>query len=221
MDESSRQQIRRHAADLYRKAIGDLTGLDKSRVQQRIDLVASEPSALPPASGSAGVALLNLTNAREAGQIIADVLHSDPKVLKDVRQATLVRYHDGVQYNHIGGGTRRIAGSFSIAPMVADSKDFLFWGVNDTYEPGRYLIVSRIQPVSAPGDGHVADMDIYTPDGAGLTGHELKSGEVEVGRWSEIPMVINVTEPRKADCRMYTNEEHQIALDRVYVFRLQ
>ena len=64
-------------------------------------------------------------------------------------------------------------------------------------------------------------MDMYTREGNDLASHELKSGEIQVGQWSDVPMVINVTEPKKADCRMYTNELHQMALDRVYVFRLQ
>lgn len=221
VDESARQQIQRHAADLYRRSVDDLTGLDKERAQQRIDLVAREPSALPAGSGSGGVALLNLTNAREAGQILADVLHDHPDALKGVRQATLVRYHDGVQYNHIGGGTRRMPGSYSIAPLTADSKTFLFWGVYDPYEPGKYLIVSRIQPLTPPGEDRVAQMDMYTSDGAGLTGHSLKSSEVELGRWSAIPMLIKLTDSKKVDCRMYTSQQHAMALDRVYVFRLQ
>lgn len=219
VDEASRQQIQRHAADSYREAINDLTGLDKERAQQRIDLAARQAPALSPTPALEGITLLNLTNAHEAGQILADILHDYPKVLKDVHQATLVRYHDGVKYN--AGATRRMPGSFSIAPLVADSKTFLFWGVYDPYEPGRYMIVSRIQPVSRPGDGHVANMDMYTKEGAGLTGHDLKSSEVAIGRWSEIPMVINLSEAKKADCRMYTNAPHQMALDRVYVFRLQ
>lgn len=220
-DELGRQQIERHAADLYRKAVDDLTGTDKLRVQQRIDLAARLPSAFPPGSALRGISLLNLTTAREASQILDEVLHDYPQVLKGVRQATLVRYHDGTQYAHGGGGTRRLPGSFSIAPMVADSKSFLFWNVYDAYEPGRYLIVSRIQPLSPPGTGQVADMDMYTAQGAGLAGHRLKPSEIEIGRWSEIPMVIQLTEAKKVDCRMYTNEPHQIALDRVYVFRLQ
>jgi hypothetical protein len=220
-DEASRRQIQRHAADLYRKAVGDLTGLDQVRARQRIDLAARQPSAFPPTSALGGIALLNLTNAHEATQILADILHSDSKLLKGVHRATLVRYHDGTQYNHTGGGTRRLPGSFSTAPMVADSKSFLFWGVNDAYEPGNYLIVSRIQPLSPPGDGHVANMDMYTTEGAGLTGHDLESSEVDIGRWSEIPMVIHLSESKKADCRMYSKALHQVALDRVYVFRLE
>jgi hypothetical protein len=221
-EERSRRAIQAHAAEVYRKALPALAGLTRKRVQQRVDDAAHESAAPGGAPAlTAQVKLLNLTNAREAGQVLDDVLHDYPGSLKDVKRATLLWYHNGIEYQRVGGGSRRLPGAFSPSPQIADSKTFLFWGINDAYKPGKYLIVSRIQALSPIGSGHVAEMDMYTKQGQGLAGHSLDASELHPGQWSTVPMIITVKEPQKADCRMYTNEQRTMALDRVYVFQLQ
>ena len=42
-------------------------------------------------------------------------------VLQDVKRATLAWYHDGSDYNYVGGGSRRLAGASSPSPQISDN----------------------------------------------------------------------------------------------------
>lgn len=225
-DEHSRRQVQAHAADLYRKALPALAGLARIRVQQRVDAVEHQAAASrtesPAAASSGQIKLLNLTNAREAGRVLSQVLHDYPDSLKDVKRATLAWYHNGSEYNHVGGGSRRLPGAFSPSPQISDNgRGFLFWGVSDTCKPGKYLVVCRIQPLSPVGTGHFADMDLYTEDGQGLAVHRLDASDLHPGQWSTVPMVMTPGARQKVECRSYTSAQRTMALDRVYVFELQ
>ena len=215
----AKRQIQRHAIDLYRKADPNLSGLERVRAEQRIS--TARPSQEPsPTTLNSSIRVANVTNAREASNVIADVFGSNADVLKGVTQATLLLYHNGGDFQRAGGALARIAGCFSPAPATSDSHSFLFWGVHERWKPGKYLVVYRMAPLSPVGGGEVCNIDIYA-DGDGLARHTVAAHELPQGRWSVVPMILNVDEPKDADYRMYTSRKQTIALDRVYVYELR
>jgi hypothetical protein len=218
-DELFRRQIQTHAAGLYRKAISGMSGLTKLRAQQRIDL-ATGRADLGAVSASTKVELLNLTNAHEAGQILTQVQRDYPNVLKNVKRATLLWYHNGSEYKHLGGLTTRMAGSVSPSPVTAQSRSFLFWGVSNQFDAAKYLVVFRAQCLTPGSDGKIATMDVYA-SGEGVASRSVDAKEFKPGQWSVLAIVATPAAPKKAECRMYTDEQLTLALDRVYVYQLQ
>lgn len=215
----AKREIQRHAIELYRKADPSLSGLEKVRAEQRISAVAPDQGP-PPADVVSDIRIGNVTNAREAGQVIADVHAANPDVLKDVKQATLLLYHNGGDFQHAGGAVTRMTGTFSPAPATSESHSFLFWGVHERWKPGKYLVVYRMAPLFPVGGGQVCNIDIYA-NGDVLAGHTVGADELPQGRWSVVAIPLYVDEPKDAEYRMFTSKKQAIALDRVYVYELR
>jgi hypothetical protein len=228
----ARGHIQLHAASLYKAALADLDGPAKQRVEKRLadfdaanapkpPPVAAAPT--PPAAISNGPIVQSLVRAPEAQQIIQDVLRDFPDVLKDVKQATLLTYHDGSQLNHGEGGSRPIPGSHSGSPAVATittTSKFIFWGYADHWMPGRYLVVYRMQAIPPIVAGNTGVMDIYT-DGNKVGQHTIKPTEMPPGQWAQIPMIVRISMAQNGEFRLYSNEKRVLALDRIYVYALE
>ena len=220
-DDWSRVQVQLHAAELYRKAIPRLPDASQLRAEQRISEAASQAVALGISPRlTVPLRILNLTNAREAAFVLADVLRESPDILNGAKEVVLMRYYNGTDFQHSSGKTTRLSGAFSPSPAVAAAKGFLFYGVHEEWKPGRYVIVYRMQALSPAGNGYFCTNDIYT-GAEGLAAHQVNAREVPPGRWSSIAMDMNLEEPKSDELRMFTNKEHTVALDRVYIFQVR
>ena len=218
-EEPHRSRIQAHAAELYRNAIPGMSGLAKLRAQQRVD-VAMGQADVSGITGPTEIQVVNLTDAREAGEIVAQVERDYPDVLKDVKSATLAWYHDGGEYKHRGGPSMRMPGSFSLLPVTAQSNAFLFWGVSDQFKMEKYLVVLRAQSLAPADNGRIATMDVFS-GGKSVAGRPVDAKEFKPGQWSVLPIIAAPTEAEKAECRMFTDAQHSLALDRVYVYELR
>jgi hypothetical protein len=134
----ARRHIQSHAGEIYKALATDLTGPAKQRMEKRLaeladasaPKTAAAPPAAPPAAADAApqVTVQNLTQAPEAAGVVQEVLRDYPDTFKDIRQVTLITYHDGSQLNHGPGGGRPMPGAYSFSPFVSTAKSFIFWG---------------------------------------------------------------------------------------------
>lgn len=222
--EPARRNLQAHAADWYRLADRQVTGLARLRAQQRVAEIDAQVAGL--ASGldaaTASMQILNRTNAREGALIFSQLLHDSPKVAEGAKEAVLLAYHNGSEFQHSGPALRAPAPYYSSPPQASTSNGFLFWGVQEEFPPGKYLIVYRLASLSPPGEGTVCTADLYDDDRTrGLGSRQVKPEQVPLGQWGVVCVPLDVDKKTPAEIRLLTSARHAMALDRVYIYQIR
>ena len=161
----------------------------------------------------------NASDAREGGEILRQLDLKYPDVLKEVQQVEMVGYHEGVEFKRRSGGPKAVGGSYSKTAAVGRNGDLLFWGIYEKWEPGKYLFVYRLQSLSEAEGTNVCFLDLCS-NGNTIATHKPEAGEFKPGQWSVMPVLYEVHEAEKLEYRLWPYKQ-EIALDRVYVFRMK
>jgi hypothetical protein len=189
---------------------------DKSGASKRV----SPPA--PPSSELAGIELKNPAHAPEAEQIVAELRAKYPDAIKAAKGLTLVHYHDATELKRHFGGPAQLAGSYSGQPVAGSGRNIMLFGASDDLPPAHYLIVYRVQaltPVPPSAEENVCFLDVCIR-GKTAAGVRPKPSEFQPNHWSDIPVVGNLRKSRILEYRLWS-DGHKIALDRIYVFRLE
>ena len=94
------------------------------------------------------IQVLNETDASEALTIITEAAVRFPDLLKEVKQVTLLKYHDARELRR-GGESKAIYGSFSSKPTICSGGGISLSTFHEDLPAGRYLIVYRLQALDA------------------------------------------------------------------------
>jgi hypothetical protein len=216
----ARRNLRLRAAGWYQLAAANLSGLEKINAERRLAEATADGSTPPPVvPGDAmhGVAVENETDAREAGQVIADVQRHYPDSVRDVRQFDLLRYHDVADFR-TGAAQKEIPGSYSKTPRETGGGGIQFCCIYENWEPGKYLVVYRIQTDRHIDDGTYCFLDVCVKGGT-IASNKPRPDELEPGKWACIPIPVELDSEKELEYRLWP-QDHLIALDRVYIFRL-
>lgn len=216
--------IRGHAAELYEQAAPELAGLAKAKAEKRAAEVAAAQlanGAAPAGGRRPGVPRVQVAqggDAAEAGKVIADVAAKYPDMLKGVKRVTLAKVHDGASLRRHAGGPRAMPGAFSAAPVVGASDGIMLWGVYEEWDPGKYLVVYRVQLLSDADGGNVCFLDVCK---GGHTIAECRPAakEFKPNGWQAMPIQMTLSERATVEYRLWPHR-HTIALDRIYIYRL-
>jgi clan AA aspartic protease (TIGR02281 family) len=161
----------------------------------------------------------NSSDAMEGMAILTRVAATYPEVLKSVTEAELVRYHNGTDFKRGGGEPRMLDDSYSAMPAAGKSDQILFCCIYEKWEPGKYLFVYRIQPLSAIEGNEVYFLDVCR--GGGTVAARLPAAsELTAGQWAVMPVLYEPQTEETLEYRLWPKGK-EIALDRFYIFKMR
>lgn len=216
----ARRNLHLRAAGWYQLAAANLSGLEKINADRRLAEATADGSTPPPVipgEPTAGVAVENQTDAKEAGQVIAEVERHYPDSVRDVRQFDLVRYHDAADFR-TSAAQKEIPGSYSKTPKEAGGGGIQFCCIYENWEAGKYLVVYRIQTDRHIDDGTYCFLDVCVK-GVTIDSAKPRPDELAPGKWACVPIPVALDSEKELEYRLWP-QDHLIALDRVYIFRL-
>ena len=205
----AKQQMRSHAAVWYKRSLADVSGLARTLAEKRI-VEAGVPVM--------GIRVTNETNAAEASTIIAEAAVRFPDVLKDVKQVTLLRYHDAKELRR-GGESKAIYGSYSNQPAICSGGGIVLSTFHEDLEAGRYLIVYRLRALGEFSGEKVCFIDVCH-DAVTVAGRRPDASELKMGEWVAYPDPITLTVKTNLEYRFWPLG-HSFAVDRVYIYGLR
>ena len=126
---------------------------------------------------------------------------------------------EGVEFKRRSGEPKAVSGSYSKMAAVGRNGDLMFWGIYEIWEPGKYLFVYRLQSLSEAEGTNVCFLDLCS-NGNTIAAHKPEATEFKSGQWSVMPVLYEVHETEKLEYRLWPYRQ-EIALDRVYVFRMK
>lgn len=219
----ARRNLRLHAASWYQLASSDLSGLTKMAVARRLAEITAEPglqpTVIPPIATPKPIDVVqNQTDAKEASDVIAWVRQHYPDALRDMKNFELVRYHNAAQIQG-GAGEMEISGSYAPISKKASGGGISLWGIYEKWPPGRYLIVYRLQALRPIDQGDCCFVDVCVK-GVTLASSKPQPDEMEPGKWVCIPIPAELDSEKELEFRLWP-DDHLIALDRIYIFRVQ
>jgi hypothetical protein len=170
----------------------------------------------------AGVAVMSIrvaneTDASEASTIITEAAARFPDLFKDVKQVTLLKYHDAHELRH-GGESKAISGAFSTKPAICSGGGIALARFHEDWPAGRYLIVYRIQALAEFKGENVCFIDVCR-NAATVAGRHPDASELKVGQWVAYPDPITLTAKANLEYRFWPLG-HSFAVDRVYIYLL-
>ena len=182
---------------------------------------SAKPPQAPAASDEKPLEVTNQTDAPEAQAVIDAVAARYPQSLPASGSIDLVKVHDASEFRRNGGagehdldgayGGQAVGGRAGGRPML--------WGVHEEWPAGQYLIVYRLQALSDVTGEQACFLDVCT-GGRTLAGQHPDASEFTAGKWSCIPVQLNLKKPQNLEFRLWA-QSNGIVMDRVYVFQVQ
>jgi hypothetical protein len=204
----SKARIRSRAAFWYKQAAPNLSGLSKAMAEKRID----------EATVSDAIAqVANETDAPEATAIIEEIAAKYPDLLKDVKQPTLMKYHNAAEIKG-GGPYKELAGAYSPKPVICAGGGIVLCRLYEEWPAGKYLIVYRLQSLAPLAGEKVCFIDVCR-DGGTVAGKRPDASEFKLGQWVAYPDPITLNETTKLEYRFWPND-HSFCVDRIYIYLL-
>ena len=179
------------------------------------------PPPTTPSRALAGIDFKNPAHAPEGERVLADLREQNADAFVHVKAVTLVQYHDATEMKRHFGKPEKFAQSFSDQVVVGEGRNMMLYGVSDNLPSDHYLIVFRVQALTTtpPGSAdHVCFLDVAIRGKTAASAHPTRE-QFKPGQWSNIPVVANLRQSRYLEYRLWP-DGHKIALDRIYVFRL-
>jgi hypothetical protein len=117
-----------------------------------------------------------------------------------------------------GASQKSIPGAYSAKPVSGIGGGIMLFGVYEKWEPGNYLVVYRVQLFSNVVGDNICFLDVCS-GGNTKASRRPKSTEFEKGQWIDMPVVLHLDKATEIEYRLWPNN-HQVALDRVYIYKL-
>ncbi|NQT87837.1 hypothetical protein HQ560_13810 [bacterium] len=155
---------------------------------------------------------------REARIVIRDAMEQMPEPFKNVQEIHLISVHDAAALSRHSGGPQRVKGSFAKQALVGSPRGMLMFGPGEVLGAGDYVITYRLgflDPVKGSG---VCFVDIAS-SGVTAVGCRPDADRFKPKTWSLIPQLLRNDRERSFHYRFWANG-HNVAIDRIYVFRL-
>ncbi len=130
----------------------------------------------------------------------------------------LVKYHDATEFQRHAGEAQKMDGSYSETPVVGSINFIMLWGIYESWKPGKYLIVYRVQATSGLAGEHICFLDVCT-SGNTIAGARPDGKEFTPGQWSNMPILLNLSDETTVEYWLWPDNS-TMALDRVYIFRI-
>jgi hypothetical protein len=187
-----------------------------------------KPSHLPPTEETrkAAAALVtkikftNKTEATEAVDILTGAASRDLGLLKDVKEATLVSFHDAAKkpMNHNSGEALKLRGSHAREVLLGSNSGVMLWGPYEQVEAGHHLIVYRFKFRGEIAGERGVFLDVAN-NGNTRSSMKPRTTSTPSNSWLEIGVPVKMSKARALEYRLwpYNNE---VAIDRIYLFRL-
>jgi hypothetical protein len=164
--------------------------------------------------------IVNSTKAKEAQAVLTGAVSRNLKLLDQTRKVQLVQVYDAATppLKH-SGNPQATPGAHSPNALVGSDDRIMLWGPYAELDKGRYLVVYRFQLLEKPKSKEVCFLDVCH-DTVTFRGLRPEAKLVPVKEWSEIGVAVDVPSPMKFEYRFWPHD-HLVAIDRVYVFRLE
>jgi len=195
--------------------------LSRKRVELTIvDLDAQLAKMAPVAARTASskYKVIAKVECKEAAAVYAEIAQRSESLAKEKGEITLVNVHDATKLSRHSGSPQKVAGSYSDTPVVGTAGGIMFYGPYEQFEPGRYVIVYRFRFMQEETGDSLCFLDVAR-NGNTVSGHRPGAKELVAKGWTSIGIPLKVDQAQALEYRLWPNNR-QIALDRVYVFRL-
>lgn len=183
------------------------------------EIEASEPKPAPTKAKKGHIPVEFRVECPEAVVALDEASAIDQPAFRGIKKLTLVGFHDAVDLHKTAGEPAVVKGSHAGQALVGTSDGIFIFGPYTKLEPGRYMVIYRLQPLGpAPGSGKCW-LDV-SDNSKTIASRWLEGAQLPQGRWVAYPVLTTISNDEPIQYRLWP-QNRKLAIDRVYVFAVE
>jgi hypothetical protein len=192
-----------------------------SDILEEIDAMVND---LPPERANKGrlsnYQFLNTADCPEGERVLERSLKAEPSLLAGTKQVDLINVFDAdtAPMNHRDSKSQATDGAYADQALVGNSRSIMMWGPYTQLEPGRHLVVYRFKFLDKPKGESACFVDVCH-NAFTFSGRRPAAKNIRPLVWNEVAIPVDAPERMKFEFRFWPNG-HEVAIDRIYVYKL-